>query len=121
MLFKEELGVNHIGVAKAAGITLSAYVRACLFEQAEAIAQGTQGQKYFTSLSLSSPPGPAVPVEASEKAVGKVETMLWLVDKPRSTVFHEKNGWRHAKCVWSRIDARLIRAVNLAHYNRNLG
>ncbi|MEM7399533.1 MAG: AAA family ATPase [Pseudomonadota bacterium] len=91
------------------------------FAEAEAIAQGTQCQKYLFSLSLNPPPGPAVPVEVFEDAIAKIEAKLGLVGQPRAIVFHEKNGRRHARCVWSRIDAGCMRAINLAHYKRKLG
>ena len=35
-------------------------------------------------------------------------------------VFHEKNGRRHAHCVWSRIKAGEMRAVNLPYFKRRL-
>jgi hypothetical protein len=40
-----------------------------------------------------------------------------LTDQPRVIVFHEKEGRRHAHCVWSRIDADNMKAINLPHYN----
>ncbi|MEL6486421.1 MAG: AAA family ATPase, partial [Pseudomonadota bacterium] len=91
------------------------------FAEAEAIAQGTQCQKYLFSLSLNPPPGPAVPVAVFEETIAAIEAKLGLTGQPRAIVFHEKNGRRHAHCVWSRIDARRLRAINLAHYKRKLG
>ncbi|MEM6901204.1 MAG: hypothetical protein AAF583_15720 [Pseudomonadota bacterium] len=91
------------------------------FAEAEAIAQGTQCQKYLFSLSLNPPPGPTVPIEVFEEAIAKIEAKLGLACQPRAIVFHEKNGRRHAHCVWSRIDAGRMRAINLAHYKRKLG
>ena len=35
-------------------------------------------------------------------------------------VFHEKEGRRHAHCVWSRIDAEKMKAINLPHFKLKL-
>ena len=91
------------------------------FAEAEAIAQATQCQKYLFSLSLNPPMDASVPVEAFEDAIAAVERKLGLAGQPRAIVFHEKNGRRHAHCVWSRIDASKLKAINLSHYKRKLG
>lgn len=90
------------------------------FAECEAIAQGTQCSKYLFSLSLNPPPGVSVPVEDFEAAVVRIEAKLGLSGQPRAIVFHEKNGRRHAHCVWSRIDAARMRAINLPHSKRKL-
>ncbi|MEM9477802.1 MAG: AAA family ATPase [Pseudomonadota bacterium] len=91
------------------------------FAEIEAIAEATQCQKYLFSLSLNPPIGPTVPVEAFEDAIARTERKLGLVGQPRVVVFHEKNGRRHAHCVWSKIDGAALRAINLSHYKRKLG
>lgn len=90
------------------------------FAEAEAISRATQCQKYLFSLSLNPPPGEAVAVETFEAAIAAAERKLGLTGQPRAIVFHEKNGRRHAHCVWSRIDAAAMRAINLPHYKRKL-
>lgn len=35
-------------------------------------------------------------------------------------VFHEKEGRRHAHCVWSRIDGEAMKAINISHYKLKL-
>lgn len=90
------------------------------FAEAEAISQATQCQKYLFSLSLNPPPGDAVPVETFEAAIDAIERKLGLVGQPRAVVFHEKNGRRHAHCVWSRIEAGRLKAINLPHFKRKL-
>jgi hypothetical protein len=45
-----------------------------------------------------------------ELAADEVERVLGLEGQPRAIVFHEKEGRRHAHVVWSRIDARAMRA-----------
>ncbi|MEM1286239.1 MAG: AAA family ATPase [Pseudomonadota bacterium] len=90
------------------------------FAEAEAISQATQCQKYLFSLSLNPPPNASVSVEAFEAAIAQVERKLGLVGQPRAIVFHEKNGRRHAHCVWSRIDNQSLTAAKLSHSKRKL-
>ncbi len=90
------------------------------FAESEAIAQGTQCRKYLFSLSLNPPPETRVTVEQFEDAIARIEAKLGLTGQPRAIVFHEKNGRRHAHCVWSRIDASRMRALNMAHSKRKL-
>lgn len=90
------------------------------FAEAEAISQATQCQKYLFSLSLNPPAAASVPVEVFEDAIARVEKALGLSGQPRAVVFHEKNGRRHAHCVWSRIDAGVLKAVPLPHFKRKL-
>jgi len=90
------------------------------FAESEAISQGTQCRKYLFSLSLNPPPGAKVTVEEFEEAIARIEAKLGLTGQPRAIVFHEKKGRRHAHCVWSRIDASRMRAINMAHSKRKL-
>ncbi|MCC6489354.1 MAG: relaxase [Candidatus Hydrogenedentes bacterium] len=89
-------------------------------EEAYALAQGTQCQQYLYSVSLNPPRDRDVPIEAFEKALKEIEEKLGLTDQPRVVVFHEKDGRRHAHCVWSRIDAQEMKAVNIAFDRRKL-
>lgn len=90
------------------------------FAEAEAISGATRCQNYLFSLSLNPPPNASVPVEVFERTIASVEKKLGLVGQPRAIVFHEKNGRRHAHCVWSRIKADDMHAINIAHYKRKL-
>ncbi|MEP3296794.1 MAG: AAA family ATPase [Pseudoruegeria sp.] len=90
------------------------------FAEAEALAQATQCQKYLFSLSLNPPPNESVPVEVFEAAIKDIAQKLGLTDQPCAVVFHEKEGRRHAHCVWSRIDADQMKAINLPHFKRKL-
>lgn len=56
-----------------------------------------------------------VPVSVYEDAIVWCEQKLGLENQPRVIVFHEKQGRRHAHCVWSRIDADTMKAINLPH------
>ncbi len=89
-------------------------------KEAQAIAKGTRCQQFLFSLSLSPPPNEIVLVAVFERAIAQVETRLKLSGHPRMVVFHEKDGRRHAHCVWSRIDAERMTAVNMAHFKIKL-
>jgi len=90
------------------------------FAEVEALSKATQCQKYLFSLSLNPPPHESVPVEVFEATIERVSEQLGLTGQPRAVVFHEKDGRRHAHCVWSRIDTDTMRAINLPHFKRKL-
>ena len=90
------------------------------FRETEAISLGTKCQQYLFSLSLSPPQTAQVSVAEFESAIAEIERRLGLTDQPRAIVFHEKKGRRHAHCVWSRIDAATMRAINLPHFKLRL-
>jgi hypothetical protein len=85
------------------------------FKEAHAISRGTKCTQFLYSLSLSPPAAENVPVKVFEDAVDVIEHRLGLTGQPRVIVFHEKQGRRHAHCVWSRIDADTMKAINLPH------
>lgn len=91
------------------------------FAEVEAISGATQCSKYLFSLSLNPPEGEVVSTDTFEAAIADVEKKLGLSGQPRAVVFHEKNGRRHAHCVWSRIDAQTMKAIELPHYKLKLG
>ena len=90
------------------------------FKEAYALSKGTRCKQFLFSLSLNPPESEDVPIEAFEKALADIEVKLGLVNQPRAIVFHEKEGRRHAHCVWSRIDIDTMTAINLPHYKRKL-
>ena len=90
------------------------------FNEAHAVSCGTRCKQYLFSLSLNPPETENVPIEAFESAISDIETKLGLVEQPRAIVFHEKEGRRHAHCVWSRIDVEEMKAINLPHYKLKL-
>jgi len=90
------------------------------FKETEAISLGTKCQQYLFSLSLNPPISANVSIDEFERAIFEIEHRLGLNDQPRAVVFHEKNGRRHAHCVWSRIDVDRMRAINLPHFKRRL-
>lgn len=88
--------------------------------EVEAISSGTRCQKYLFSLSLSPPEGESVPIHIFENTIEKIEKKLGLEDQPRAIIFHEKEGRRHAHCVWSRIDVDSMKAIDLPHFKMKL-
>lgn len=90
------------------------------FNEAYAISRGTQTKQFLFSLSLSPPETKFVPISAFEKAISDIEMKLGLAGQPRVIVFHEKQGRRHAHCVWSRIDADRMRGINLSFFKKKL-
>ena len=81
---------------------------------------GTKCQKYLFSLSLNPPQNESVPVEVFEDAIDRVQQNLGLENQPRAIVFHEKDGRRHAHCVWSRIDSTAMKAIEVPYYKNRL-
>ena len=77
-------------------------------KEAEAVSRGTQCRQYLFSLSLSPPEQASVAPDVFERAIDRIEERLGLEGQPRAIVFHEKDGRRHAHCVWSRICAQLF-------------
>ena len=55
-----------------------------------------------------------------EAAIERIEGRLGLEGQPRAVVFHEKEGRRHAHCVWSRIDAATMKARPLSFFKNRL-
>ncbi len=90
------------------------------FKEAEAISLGTKCRQYLFSLSLSPPEQERVPVAIFERAIDQIEERLGLEGQPRAIVFHEKDGRRHAHCVWSRIDAETMTARPMSFFKNRL-
>lgn len=90
------------------------------FKEVQAVALGTRCHEYLFSLSLNPPEKERVPVEVFERTIDRIENKLGLTGQARAIVFHEKEGRRHAHCVWSRIDVNQMKAVNLSLYKAKL-
>lgn len=90
------------------------------FKEVQAIALGTRCKQYLFSLSLNPPESENVSEAVFERAIERIEKKLGLAGQPRAIVFHEKEGRRHAHCVWSRIDVDQMKAVNLSLYKTKL-
>ena len=91
---------EHVEVHEVSGFASDTIQEA--FKEAYAISRGTKCKQFLFSLSLSPPETESVPVAVFEKAIADIEHKIGLVGQPRVIVFHEKEGRRHAHCVWSR-------------------
>ncbi len=80
--------------------------------EAYAVSRGTRCKKFLYSLSLSPPEMESVSIDVFEKAINAIEKKLGFANQPRAIVFHEKEGRRHAHCVWSRIDVAEMKAID---------
>ncbi|WP_456386603.1 relaxase/mobilization nuclease domain-containing protein [Profundibacter sp.] len=93
---------------------------ASAFKEVHAISKGTRCKQFLFSLSLNPPELENVPVAVFEDVIARIEAKIGLAGQPRAIVFHEKQGRRHAHCVWSRIDAAKMKAINLPHFKLKL-
>ena len=109
---------EHVDIHEVSGFMSDTPMDA--FKEAYAISQGTKCRQFLFSLSLSPPEKERVPVSVFEKAISDIENKIGLVGQPRVIVFHEKEGRRHAHCVWSRIDVENMKAINLPHFKLKL-
>lgn len=104
---------DHIHVHRIEGFIADDVLGA--LNEAYALSKGTQCKQFMYSLSLSPPANEDVPVSVYEEALKRIEKKLDLVGQPHVVVFHEKEGRRHAHCVWSRIKIESMTAVNISH------
>ncbi|GAB6843707.1 hypothetical protein HNR00_003388 [Methylorubrum rhodinum] len=109
---------EHVSVHELRGFVADNLVDA--FNESYALSRGTRCTQFLFSLSLSPPERESVRVEVFEKAITDIEAKVGLAGQPRAIVFHEKEGRRHAHCVWSRIDPERMRAINLSHFKVKL-
>lgn len=109
---------DHVEIHEISGF-LSDHVYEA-FHEMEASARGTKCDQFMFSVSLNPPHDEKVPIEYFEHALNDIEERLGLENQPRIVVFHEKEGRRHAHCVWSRIDAESMTAINLPFYKQKL-
>lgn len=89
----------------------------------EAIASGTRCKEHLYSLSIN----PSKPLAREEyaHAIDQIEKKLHLDDHARVVVFHHKKGEdgevrEHCHVVWSRIDDRTMKAVQMSFDRQNL-
>lgn len=109
---------DHIEVHELRGFAAEDLTGA--LREAYAISRGTKCRQFLFSVSLNPPPDVKVDIRTFKKAISEIEESMGLHGLPRAIVFHEKNGRRHANCVWSRIKANELRAVNLSHFKLKL-
>jgi hypothetical protein len=109
---------DHVEIHELRGVSAGSLTGA--LQEMRAVAAGTRCRQFMFSLSLNPPETETVPVKVFEQAIAKVEDKLGLSGQPRAIVFHEKEGRRHAHCVWSRIDVEQMKAINMPHFKRKL-
>ncbi len=109
---------EHVDIHEVSGFISDTPMDA--FKEAFAISRGTKCRQFLFSLSLSPPEKESVPVSVFEQAITDIEKKIGLAGQPRVIVFHEKEGRRHAHCVWSRIDIDKMKAINLPHFKLKL-
>lgn len=90
------------------------------FQEIQATSRATRCTQFLFSVSLNPPQNEITTNETFEKALTDIEKKMGLEGQPRVVVFHEKEGRRHAHCVWSRIDAQSMTAINLPFYKKKL-
>ncbi len=86
----------------------------------EAISRGTKCSQPLFSVSLNPPKDKSASIADFENAIARIAEKNGLQEQPHVIVFHEKNGRRHAHCVWSRIQADSMTAINLPFYKNRL-
>jgi hypothetical protein len=109
---------EHVEIAEVRGFISDSVLGA--MKEIEAISKGTRCKQPIFSVSLSPPAQENVAVEVFEGAIAKIEESLGLQGQPRVVVYHEKEGRRHAHCVFSRIDAETMTARPLSHFGYKL-
>lgn len=109
---------DHVEVHDVRGL-LASDLRGA-FQEIEAVAGGTRCQQYLFSLSLSPPHGEDVPIQIFENVIERIEKKLQLEGQARAIIFHEKEGRRHAHCVWSRIDTKSMKALDQRYFKLKL-
>jgi len=109
---------EHVNVHEVRGFIAEDVLGA--LNETYALSKGTQCKQFMYSLSLNPPQNERVDIGIFETTLDRIETKLGLEDQPRVVVFHEKEGRRHAHCVWSRIDVDKMKAINIAFPKRKL-
>lgn len=109
---------EHVNVHEVSGFMAGDVLGA--LNEAYALSKGTKCTQFMYSLSLSPPENEQVSIQTFEETLDRIEKKLKLEGQPRVVVFHEKEGRRHAHCVWSRIDSIEMKAINMSHDHRKL-
>lgn len=109
---------DHVEVHEIRGFAADEVVGA--LREAYAVSRGTRCRQYLFSVSINPPPTEEVPMAAFKMAIEQIEERMGLTGQPRVIVAHEKSGRRHVHCVWSRIRAQEMKAINLPYFKRQL-
>ncbi len=109
---------EHVEVHEISGFMSDSVIGA--LDEIHAVSRGTKCSQFMFSVSLNPPQDVIAPPEYFDNAIKQIEESNGLSGQPRVVVFHEKEGRRHAHCIWSRIDAESMTAINLPHYKLKL-
>lgn len=80
-------------------------------QEAYAHSRATKCKKFLYSASFNPPEGVTFTDEQFIETINRAEKKLKLTNQPRVIVTHEKEGRKHAHCVWSRIDTDKMKAI----------
>ncbi|MEO1281977.1 MAG: relaxase [Pseudomonadota bacterium] len=105
---------EHVAVHEMRGFVSDDVVGA--LKEAYAVSKGTRCKQFLFSVSFNPPQDERVDIKTFENTINRLEERNKLIGQPRIIVFHEKEGRRHAHCVWSRINADTMTAQNLSHF-----
>lgn len=87
-------------------------------EEFDAYTLGTRATEGVYACFIN-PPEPLTRQQYAQ-ALAHIEMRLGLEGQPRIVVFHVKNGREHCHVVWSRIDTRAMKAIQLSHDRQKL-
>jgi len=90
------------------------------FKESQTIARGTKCKQHLFSCAFSPPQSADLSIKQFISCIDKTEQALGLEGQPRAVVFHEKDGRRHAHCVWACIDAETMKGKQLSHWKTKL-
>jgi len=109
---------DHIEVYELRGFAADTLMGA--LNEIYALSRGTRCRQFMYSLSLNPPETAQVSTADFIDAIERVESKLGLDGQSRAIVFHEKEGRRHAHCVWSRISIAEMKAIQLSYDRKAL-
>lgn len=109
---------EHVTVHELSGFSSDTVQGA--FQEIYAVSCATKATKFLFSLSLNPPEHEDAPVKLFEDTISRIEQDLGITGQPRAIVFHEKEGRRHAHCVWSRINTDEMKAIKLPYFKEKL-
>lgn len=89
-------------------------------EESHAISLGTKCSQHLFSVSFNPPKEAQATIKDFEEAIQSAAKKMGLANQPHVIVFHEKEGRRHAHCVWSRIDGQEMKAINLPYFKNKM-
>lgn len=109
---------EHVTVHELSGFSSDTVQGA--FQEIYAVSRATNAKKFLFSLSLNPPEHEDAPVKLFENTISKIEQRLGMAGQARAIIFHEKEGRRHAHCVWSRINTDEMKAIKLPYFKEKL-